>query len=55
MYFPWSQRLVRILDKPDFRRVRTNRNGYKLLPEEQEQLLTQRIGIVGLSSGRMAA
>ncbi len=54
-YYPWSNRLVHILDKKDFIKVRTNRNHFKISPEESKILLTKKIGLVGLSVGQSVA
>jgi molybdopterin/thiamine biosynthesis adenylyltransferase len=52
VYYPWSHRLVHLLDEADFVELRTNRNRYKITLEEQNLLATKRIGIVGLSVGQ---
>ena len=52
VYYPWSYRLVHILDEEEFIEVRTNRNQYKITPEEQVILAKQKIGIIGLSVGQ---
>ncbi|MCH8546574.1 MAG: Rv1355c family protein [Cryomorphaceae bacterium] len=52
VYYPWSQRLVHILGKDEYIRARTSRNMYKITPEEQDKLATQKIGVVGLSVGQ---
>lgn len=54
-YYPWSNRLVHILGKEEFIKVRTNRNHYKISPAESEILLTKKIGLVGLSVGQSVA
>jgi len=54
-YYPWNQRLVHLLDKDEFVEVRTNRNRYKITKEEQDDLSTKKIGIVGLSVGQSIA
>lgn len=38
VYYPWSKRLVHILDEDEYIKARTNRNMYKITPEEQETL-----------------
>lgn len=53
--FPWSKRLVHILDEQEFIEVRTSRNQFKIFPEEQELLQTKTVGIVGLSVGSAIA
>jgi hypothetical protein len=54
-YYPWSQRLVHLLDEEEFVEVRTNRNRYKITKEEQDLLKSKKIGIVGLSVGQSIA
>src|SRR5271167_334634 len=54
-YYQWSNRLVHLLDEPEFVELRTNRNRYKLTPNEQAELSQKRIGIVGLSVGQSVA
>lgn len=51
-YYPWSNRLVHILDKEEFIDVRTSRNQYKITREERDTLAKKRIGIIGLSVGQ---
>jgi molybdopterin/thiamine biosynthesis adenylyltransferase len=55
VYYPWSGRLVHLLDEEDFAELRTNRNRYKIVADEQATLATRRIGIVGLSVGQSVA
>lgn len=55
VYYPWSRRLVHTLDEVDFMQVRTNRNIYKITPEEQRRLAGKRIGVIGLSVGHAIA
>lgn len=55
VYYPWSKNLVHLLDEDEFIKVRTNRNIYKILPEEVDLLNTKKIGIVGLSVGQSIA
>jgi len=55
VYYPWSRRLVHILDEEEFIKVRSNRNQYKITLKEQEILNTKRIGIIGLSVGQSIA
>ncbi|MES2829942.1 MAG: Rv1355c family protein [Bacteroidota bacterium] len=55
VYFPWCERLVHILDEQEYIEVRTNRNVYKITPEERDLLGRQKIGVVGLSVGQSAA
>lgn len=55
VYYPWSQRMVHLLDEDEFIEVRTNRNQYKITRNEQNILSTKKIGIVGLSVGQSIA
>lgn len=55
VYYPWSKRLVHILDEKEFVTVRTNRNQYKITPDEGILLSKKIIGIIGLSVGQSIA
>lgn len=55
VYYPWSNNLVHLLDEEEFIKVRTNRNIYKIAPEEIELLKGKKIGIIGLSVGQSIA
>ncbi|MBL7718114.1 MAG: Rv1355c family protein [Flavipsychrobacter sp.] len=55
VYYPWLNSVVHLLDEEEFVEVRTNRNRYKITREEQQQLATRRIGVVGLSVGQSIA
>ena len=52
VYYPWSDRLVHLLDEQEFIDMRTNRNIYKITPEERDRLGKQKVGVVGLSVGQ---
>ncbi|MBK9148888.1 MAG: Rv1355c family protein [Flavobacteriales bacterium] len=52
VYYPWSNRLVHLLDESEFARVRTDRNRNKITAEEQAILATKRVGVIGLSVGQ---
>jgi molybdopterin/thiamine biosynthesis adenylyltransferase len=54
-YYPWSMRLAHVLGESEFVELRTNRNRYKITPEEQAELARKRIGVVGLSVGQSVA
>jgi molybdopterin/thiamine biosynthesis adenylyltransferase len=54
-YFPWSQRVIHILEEPHFFSVITNRNQYKITQAEQQRLKKKTIAVVGLSVGGEAA
>jgi hypothetical protein len=55
VYYPWSNKLIHLLDEEEFVEVRTNRNRYKLTKEEQEALKQKKIGVIGLSVGQSIA
>lgn len=55
VYYKWSNKLVHILDEEEFVTVRTNRNQYKITPEEKKILATKKIGVIGLSVGQSVA
>lgn len=55
VYYPWSERLVHILDEEEFIELRTSRNQYKITAAEQKRLSTKKIGVIGLSVGQSAA
>lgn len=55
VFYPWSNRLVHILDEKEFVLLRTNRNRNKITNEEQEILSTKKVGIIGLSVGQSVA
>lgn len=52
VYYPWSERLVHLLDKEEFIEMRTSRNIYKITREERDILGRQKVGVVGLSVGQ---
>jgi molybdopterin/thiamine biosynthesis adenylyltransferase len=51
VYYPWSGRLVHLLDEEEFIESRTNRNRNKITREEQAALQGKRVGVIGLSVG----
>lgn len=55
VYYPWSKKVVHLLDESEFIEIRTNRNRYKITREEQRYLQQKKIGIVGLSVGQSIA
>ncbi|KHJ39315.1 putative NAD(P)H nitroreductase acg [Pedobacter glucosidilyticus] len=55
VYYPWSKKLVHLLDEEAFIEVRTNRNQYKITRAERDLLSQKRIGIIGLSVGQSIA
>ncbi|WP_316812391.1 Rv1355c family protein [Pedobacter heparinus] len=52
VYYPWSEKLVHLLDEEEFVVVRTNRNKHKITAEEQLELSKKKIGVMGLSVGQ---
>ncbi len=55
VWYPWSGRLVHLLDREEFAVVRTDRNRNKITREEQELLSRAKVGVVGLSVGQSVA
>ncbi|MCC5939000.1 MAG: ThiF family adenylyltransferase [Lunatimonas sp.] len=55
VWYPWRNTMVHILAEPEFVRMRTSRNQFKITPEEQEILSQKKIGIIGLSVGQSVA
>jgi tRNA A37 threonylcarbamoyladenosine dehydratase len=55
VYYPWSNRLVHLLDEREFIEIRTSRNQYKITPEERDELQKKKIGVIGLSVGQSVA
>lgn len=50
-YYPWRDRIVRLLNKNDFFELRTARNKNLISKTEQENIRTAAVGIIGLSVG----
>ncbi len=55
VFYPWSNRLIHILEKEEFIELRTSRNRHKITDQEQAILLQKKIGIIGLSVGNAVA
>lgn len=55
VFYPWSARLVHLLDGPEFAMVRTDRNRNKITREEQAVLAGKKVGVIGLSVGQSVA
>jgi molybdopterin/thiamine biosynthesis adenylyltransferase len=55
VYLPWESKIVHLLNRDDYFDVITNRNQDKITREEQTELRTKRIGVIGLSVGGEAA
>ncbi len=52
VYYPWSNRVVHLLDKEDFIYLRTAANRNKITTEENNLLATKKVGVIGLSVGQ---
>jgi tRNA A37 threonylcarbamoyladenosine dehydratase len=52
VYYPWTNRVVHILDEEEFIDVRTSRNQNKITKEERNILSQKKIGVIGLSVGQ---
>ncbi|MBI1221955.1 MAG: Rv1355c family protein [Bacteroidetes bacterium] len=52
VYYPWSRRLVHLLDEEDFIFTRMSPNNPKITRDEQAILREKKIGVVGLSVGQ---
>lgn len=55
VYYPWLNKVVHILDEEGYRNIRTNRNQFKITPEERDIMSTKKIGVIGLSVGQAVA
>lgn len=55
IYYPWSRKLVRLLEEEDFAFLRTAANRHKITEEEQALLQTKKVGVVGMSVGQSVA
>ncbi|HVE82491.1 MAG TPA: Rv1355c family protein [Myxococcales bacterium] len=54
-FYPWSGRLVHVLPQEAFAALRSDRNRYKITPDQQARLRAFRVGVVGLSVGAATA
>jgi molybdopterin/thiamine biosynthesis adenylyltransferase len=55
VYYPWSRRMIHLLDEDEFSTLRTDRNKNKITADEQRILSSKRIGVIGLSVGHAVA
>jgi len=55
IYYPWSNKCIRILNKKEFVELRTSRNLYKITKEEQVSLSAKNIVVIGQSVGKAIA
>lgn len=54
-YYPWRRQLISIVGPSLYRRLRLDRNRYKITPAEQTALTEFTIGVAGLSVGHTIA
>ncbi len=52
VYYPWSHRLVHMLDEDEFIELRTSANKNKITIAERDLLATKKVGVIGLSVGQ---
>lgn len=52
VYYPWSHRLVHMLDEKEFIELRTSANRNKITTKERDLLATKKVGVIGLSVGQ---
>ncbi len=52
VYYPWSARLVHLLDEQEFIELRTAANRNKITTKERDILATKKVGVIGLSVGQ---
>lgn len=55
VYYPWNNALVHLVEKEEFIFLRTIRNRYKITTEEDKELSTKKVGVIGLSVGQSVA
>ena len=52
VYYPWSERVVHILDEQEYIELRTSANKNKISIAERDKLATKKVGVIGLSVGQ---
>lgn len=52
VFYPWSRRVVHMLDEVEFIELRTAANKNKITTEERDLLVTKKVGVIGLSVGQ---
>ncbi len=52
VYYPWSAKMVHLLDREEFIDLRTSANRQKITTAERDLLATKKIGVIGLSVGQ---
>lgn len=53
--YPWKKTALEILPPSEFKELQTNRNKNKITADEQHNLSTLKIGVIGLSTGNVIA
>ncbi|MBC7554899.1 MAG: Rv1355c family protein [Taibaiella sp.] len=52
VYYPWSGRMIHILDQEEFIDLRTSANRHKITTAERDLLGGKKVGVIGLSVGQ---
>ena len=52
VYYPWSRRMVHILDEEEYIELRTSANKNKITTAERDILAKKKVGVIGLSVGQ---
>ncbi len=52
VFYPWSGRMVHMLDSEEFIDLRTSANRHKITTAERDLLGTKKVGVIGLSVGQ---
>jgi len=52
VFYPWSGRMVHMLDEAEFIELRTAANRNKITTPERDLLATKKVGVIGLSVGQ---
>jgi len=55
VYYPWSAKVIHLLDEAEFIELRTSRNQQKITTEQRDILSKKKIGVIGLSVGQSVA
>lgn len=55
VFYPWMKKLVRVLDKDNYRKVRLSRNQNLISNDEQKKFISSRIAVAGLNVGQPGA
>ncbi len=52
VYYPWSGKVIHMLDREEFIDLRTSANRQKITTAERDLLATKKVGVIGLSVGQ---